>query len=135
MARCASPAAESGRTTGCRGWVAPWRSAAPSAAASCRAAIAKRPPRCWPIPKAGMVMPSSAALVRAAERFAGRIMPRRNGKMPRAKDKTAAALLDELLGEASWLLSHADALAVYGRHEEAAAELARAAVCEEQVAG
>jgi hypothetical protein len=39
-----------------------------------------------------------------------------------------------MLGEASWLLSHAQALADYGRREEAAAELARAALCEEQVA-
>jgi hypothetical protein len=42
--------------------------------------------------------------------------------------------LDTLLGEASWLLSHAQALADYGRKEEADAELARAASCEEQVA-
>jgi hypothetical protein len=42
--------------------------------------------------------------------------------------------LDRLLGEASWLLSHAQSLADYGRKEEAAAELARAASCEEQVA-
>jgi hypothetical protein len=39
-----------------------------------------------------------------------------------------------MLGEASWLLSHAQALADYGRQEEAAAEWARAAGCEEQVA-
>jgi hypothetical protein len=39
-----------------------------------------------------------------------------------------------MLGEASWLLSHAPALADYGRSEEAAGELARAASCEEQVA-
>jgi hypothetical protein len=44
------------------------------------------------------------------------------------------SLLDKLLGEASWLLSHAQALADYGRKEEADAELARAASCEEQVA-
>jgi hypothetical protein len=42
--------------------------------------------------------------------------------------------LDSMLAEASWLLSHAEALADYGRQEEAAAELARAASCEEQVA-
>jgi hypothetical protein len=42
--------------------------------------------------------------------------------------------LNTLLGEASWLLSHAQALADYGRKEEADAELARAASCEEQVA-
>ncbi len=42
--------------------------------------------------------------------------------------------LNTLLGEASWLLSHAQALADYGREEEAEAELARAASCEEQVA-
>jgi predicted negative regulator of RcsB-dependent stress response len=39
-----------------------------------------------------------------------------------------------MLGEASWLLSHAEALTDYGRKEEATAELARAARCEEQVA-
>jgi hypothetical protein len=39
-----------------------------------------------------------------------------------------------MLDEASWLLSHAEALAGYGREEEAAAELGRAADCEEQVA-
>ncbi len=42
--------------------------------------------------------------------------------------------LNTLLGEASWLLSHAQALADYERKEEADAELARAASCEEQVA-
>lgn len=42
--------------------------------------------------------------------------------------------LDNLLGEASWLLSHAQALADYGRQEEAEAELRRAAACAEQVA-
>jgi hypothetical protein len=39
-----------------------------------------------------------------------------------------------MLDEASWLLSHAQALGDYGRSDEAAAELARAASCEEQVA-
>lgn len=42
--------------------------------------------------------------------------------------------LNTLLGEASWLLSHTQALADHGRKEEADAELARAAGCEEQVA-
>ncbi len=54
--------------------------------------------------------------------------------MPRSKGKPSAALIDKLLGEASWLLSHAQALSDYGRSEEAAGELARAASCEEQVA-
>ncbi len=40
-----------------------------------------------------------------------------------------------MLDEASWLLSHAQALTDYGRTAEAAAELARAASCEEQAAG
>jgi hypothetical protein len=53
---------------------------------------------------------------------------------PGAKSRRSTSLLDRLLGEASWLLSHAEALADYGRREEAAAELARAATCEEQVA-
>jgi hypothetical protein len=42
--------------------------------------------------------------------------------------------VDALLEEASWLLSHAEALADYGRAEEAAAEWARAARCEEEAA-
>jgi tetratricopeptide (TPR) repeat protein len=42
--------------------------------------------------------------------------------------------LDKIVAEASWLLSHAEALADYGRTEEAAAELARAAISEEQAA-
>ncbi|MBI1918154.1 MAG: hypothetical protein HYS12_25975 [Planctomycetes bacterium] len=54
--------------------------------------------------------------------------------MPRSKGKPSAALIDQILGEASWLLSHAQALTDYGRLEETAAELARAAACEEQVA-
>jgi tetratricopeptide (TPR) repeat protein len=54
--------------------------------------------------------------------------------MRRPKVKLSASALDKMLGEASWLLSHAEALADYGRTEEAAAELARAASCEEQVA-
>jgi hypothetical protein len=54
--------------------------------------------------------------------------------MPRAKGKSPAALIEQMLGEASWLLSHAQALADYGRQDEAAAELARAATAEEQVA-
>jgi hypothetical protein len=54
--------------------------------------------------------------------------------MPHAKGKPSAALIDQVLGEASWLLSHAQALTDYGRREEAAAEWARAAGCEEQAA-
>jgi hypothetical protein len=54
--------------------------------------------------------------------------------MARSKGKPSAALLDQMLGEASWLLSHAQALTDYGRPEEAAVELARAATGEEQVA-
>jgi len=42
--------------------------------------------------------------------------------------------LNTLLGEASWLLSHAQALADYGRKAEADAEFARAVSCEERVA-
>lgn len=48
--------------------------------------------------------------------------------------KPSESALDEMLGEASWLLSHAEALADYGRKEEAMSELARAAKCEEHVA-
>jgi hypothetical protein len=54
--------------------------------------------------------------------------------MPPSKGKPSASLLERMLGEASWLLSHAQALSDYGRAAEAAAELARAAVCEEEVA-
>jgi hypothetical protein len=52
----------------------------------------------------------------------------------RPKGKPSEPELEKLLGEASWLLSHAEALADYERPEEAAVELARAASCEEQVA-
>lgn len=52
----------------------------------------------------------------------------------RPKVQPSASTLDELFGEALWLLSHAEALADYGRQEEAHAELAQAAQCEEQVA-
>ena len=54
--------------------------------------------------------------------------------MRRSKVKLSASDLDKMMGEASWLLSHAEALADYGRQDEAAAELARAASCEEDVA-
>ena len=54
-------------------------------------------------------------------------MPRHNAKQP-------GLLLERVLDEASWLLSHAQALVDYGRQEEAAAELARAASWEEQAA-
>ncbi|MGH7455324.1 MAG: hypothetical protein ACRENG_28485, partial [bacterium] len=54
--------------------------------------------------------------------------------MRRSQVKPSKSTLDKMLGEASWLLSHAEALADYGRKEEAAVELARAASCEEQVA-
>jgi hypothetical protein len=54
-------------------------------------------------------------------------MSRRNSKPPRP-------LLERVLDEASWLLSHAQALADYGREEEAAAERARAGAWEEQAA-
>jgi hypothetical protein len=54
-------------------------------------------------------------------------MPRRNAKQP-------GPLLERVLDEASWLLSHAQALADYGRSEEAAAELAQAASWEEKAA-
>ena len=54
--------------------------------------------------------------------------------MRRPKGKPYESELERLLGEASWLLSHAEALVDYGRAEEATSELARAARCEEQVA-
>jgi hypothetical protein len=54
--------------------------------------------------------------------------------MARPKAKPSAAPIERLLGEASWLLSHAQALGDYGCRQDQAAELARAATCEEQVA-
>ena len=54
--------------------------------------------------------------------------------MSRSKIKPSEKALEEILGEASWLLSHADALNAYGRPEEAQAELLRAANCEEKAA-
>jgi hypothetical protein len=54
--------------------------------------------------------------------------------MSRAKSRSPAATVERMLEEASWLLAHAEALADYGRAEEAAVELARAATCEEEVA-
>jgi hypothetical protein len=54
--------------------------------------------------------------------------------MARSKGKSSATLIDKVLGESSWLLSHAQALSDYGRSEEAAAEWARAAGFEEQAA-
>ena len=54
--------------------------------------------------------------------------------MNRPRTKHSVPFLERMLGEASWLLSHAQALADHGRQEEAAAELARAGTCEEQMA-
>ena len=54
--------------------------------------------------------------------------------MRHPKSKPLATLIEQMLNEASWLLSHAQALVDYGREEEAAAEWLRAAACEEQVA-
>jgi hypothetical protein len=53
--------------------------------------------------------------------------------MGRPKVRPSAELIDTVLGEASWVLSHAQALEDEGR-EEAPAEWARAAVCAEQAA-
>jgi tetratricopeptide (TPR) repeat protein len=54
--------------------------------------------------------------------------------MSRPKNKAIPDLIDQMQGEASWLLSHAQALADYGRKEEAAAEWVRAAACAEELA-
>jgi hypothetical protein len=51
-----------------------------------------------------------------------------------SKNKPTAFRLEALLTEASWLLSHAEALSTYGRTEEAAREWERAAVLEDEVA-
>jgi hypothetical protein len=55
-------------------------------------------------------------------------------KLEYSIDTTLGDTLNTLLGETSWLLSHAQALADYGRIEEADAELARAVSCEERAA-
>jgi len=54
--------------------------------------------------------------------------------MNRPKGKPTVPLIEKMLDEASWLLSHAQALTDYGRPDEAAAEWARAVGAEEQVA-
>ena len=54
--------------------------------------------------------------------------------MCNSKVNKKLSALDFLLGEASFLLSHAQALADYGRKEEAEALLAKAAAYEEEVA-
>ncbi len=54
--------------------------------------------------------------------------------MPSPKARSSPSLIKRMLAEASWLLSHAQALTDYGRLEEAATEQARAATCEEQLA-
>lgn len=54
--------------------------------------------------------------------------------MSRTKMKASDTVLEQMLNEASWLLSHAEALSEYGRGEEAAIEWGRAANCEEAVA-
>ncbi len=53
--------------------------------------------------------------------------------MHHRKSRSRSAV-ERMLQEASWLLSHAESLADYGRKEEVAVELARAASCAEQVA-
>jgi hypothetical protein len=55
-------------------------------------------------------------------------------KLEPSLDTPLGETLNTLLGETSWLLSHAQTLADYGRMEEADAELARAVSCEERVA-
>ena len=54
--------------------------------------------------------------------------------MPRTKAKPSLTLIEKMLDEASWLLSHAQALDTYQRYDQAAEERAKAAICEEQVA-
>src|SRR5713226_5349796 len=54
--------------------------------------------------------------------------------MSRREEKALAALIEEMMREASWLLSHAEALTDYRRGEEADVEWGRAAVCEDRVA-
>lgn len=54
--------------------------------------------------------------------------------MTRSNGTRAAILAEEFLGRASWLLSHAQALADQGRLEEAEAKWNQAASTEEQVA-
>jgi len=54
--------------------------------------------------------------------------------MSNPKAKPSGTLSDRMQGEASWLLSHAQALSDYGRDDDAALEYARAANCAEQAA-
>ncbi|MDQ3815496.1 MAG: hypothetical protein M3347_16385 [Armatimonadota bacterium] len=61
-------------------------------------------------------------------------MPHRKSESKVESSASVLEVLDKMRGEASWLLSHAEALSDYGRAEEAAAEWAQAANCEEQVA-
>src|SRR5690242_11796857 len=79
-------------------------------------------------------MPWSAALDPPSDWSAGPITKRKQGSMPPSKTGQPEALLEKLLGEASWLLSHAEALGDLGSKGEADAELGRAASCEEQAA-
>src|SRR2546425_5434097 len=73
-------------------------------------------------------------LYRPAAAYSLVLSCRRQRVMRYAKLKSGTSTLEEMLGEASWLISHAEALADYGRQEEARAELGRAACCEVQVA-
>jgi hypothetical protein len=53
--------------------------------------------------------------------------------MPRPQGLASSPALERVLDDVSWLLSHAQALAEYGRQEEATAEWARAATAKEYV--
>ncbi|MBI3407554.1 MAG: hypothetical protein HY040_04265 [Planctomycetes bacterium] len=54
--------------------------------------------------------------------------------MKRNNGKTKPPLLKKALDEASWLLSHAEALSDYGRADDAVLEWGRAAAAEEEAA-
>jgi tetratricopeptide (TPR) repeat protein len=58
----------------------------------------------------------------------------KTSSMPRTKSPLPASLIKRMLAEASWLVSHSQALADYGRKEQTRAELTRAAFAEEQAA-
>src|SRR5208283_327603 len=130
MARCAWQSTARGVITGCRGYAVPWKSVAPSFCFKDPAATERRLPRCSPTPGTGTATSSCVASAQIARRFGGLTMLRRNEQMPRSKGKVSATLIDQMEGEASWLLSHAQALTDYGRQEEAAVEFGRAAACE-----
>ena len=71
---------------------------------------------------------------RGAGRYNGVIIGNRSSYMARSKNGHKSKYLEEMLDEASWLITHADSLERYHRGDEARAEWLRAARCEVDVA-